>query len=442
MESLVKWKDDPNKRALLITGARQIGKTYIVRAFAKKYYENFVEINMITEPRAISIFDGNLDAETLISNITAYVSRPLVPGKTLIFFDEIQECPNARTAIKSLVDDGRFDYIESGSLLGVNYKEVRSYPVGYEEQLYMYPLCFREFAIALGVQRQTFDLLEDCYNNKKKVSDVIHKKMLEIFRYYVIVGGMPAVVQQFINTNDIGDVIKIQRDILKLYRQDISKYAQKNKIKIKDIFDNIPAQLNDANRRFILSSVSSTARMERYQESFMWLSDAGVALPCYNVTEPRTPLQLSKKSNIFKLFLSDTGLLCAASMENVQFDILQGNLSVNMGSILENVFAQQLKEKGFSLCYMNKKSLGEIDFILQSGKSIIPVEIKSGNDYNKHTSLNKLLLVDEWNIRKAYVFCKGNVLVSDAINYLPWYMIIFFVKEPIENKKLEINIDI
>ena len=440
MEFLVRWKNNPEKKALLITGARQIGKTYIVRAFGKEYYEHFVEINMITEPKAMLIFEGSLDADTLISNITAYTRRPLIPGKTLIFFDEIQECPNARTAIKFLVEDGRFDYIESGSLLGVNYKEVKSYPVGYEEQLQMYPLCFREFAIALGVQHQTFELLEKCYKNKTRVSDVIHQKMLELFQYYIIVGGMPAAVWQFVQTHDIGDVIRVQKDILNLYRQDISKYALRDKTKIKDIFDNIPSQLNNENRRFLLSSLTASARMERYQESFLWLSDAGVALPCYNITEPKAPLQLSKKSNLFKLFLSDTGLLCAASMENVQFDILKGNLSINMGSILENVFAQQFNKKGFLLYYMNKKKLGEIDFILQQGGDVVPIEIKSGNDYKKHSALNSLLLKDGWNVKQAYVFCKGNVSTNNSITYMPWYMILYFLQE--SHKDLKVNIDI
>ena len=439
MDSLVEWKNNPEKRALLITGARQIGKTYIIRAFGKKYYDQFIEINMITEPKAMLIFEGGLDADTLISNITAYTRKALVPGKTLIFFDEIQECPNARTAIKFLVEDGRFDYIESGSLLGVNYKEVKSYPVGYEERLQMYPLCFREFAIALGVQQQTFDLLEECYRNRSKVSDIVHQKMLELFRYYIIVGGMPAAVWRFTQTYDIGDVIRIQKDILNLYRQDISKYALRDKTKIKDIFDNIPSQLNNENRRFLLSSVSSNARMERYQESFLWLSDAGVALPCYNVTEPKTPLQLNKKSNLFKLFLSDTGLLCAASMENVQFDILKGNLAVNMGSILENAFAQQFNKKEFSLYYMNKKKLGEIDFILQQGSEVVPVEIKSGNDFKKHSALNSLLAKEGWSVKEAYVFCKENVFTDNSITYLPWYMILFFLQESYES--LKVNID-
>lgn len=429
-KSFIKWQESKkNKKALLVTGARQTGKTFLIRVFGKEYYNNFIEINFITEPKAMEIFSGNLSADILIANLTAYVKKEMKPGKTLVFFDEIQECPAARTAIKFLVEDGRFDYIESGSLLGVRYKEVQSYPVGYEEIIQMFPLDFEEFITAVGVQPETIRLLQDCFEKKIPVSESINQSMIELFRHYIIVGGMPAAVQQFIDSRDIGEVVRIQNNILALYRQDISKYALNDKIRVKDIFDRIPSQLNDQNRRFILSEINSNSRMNRYESSFLWLSDAGVALPCYNVSEPKAPLELNKKSSLFKLFLGDTGLLCAACLENVQFDILQGDLSVNLGSILENIFAQILSANGFNLYYMNKKKTGEIDFILQRGKCIVPVEIKSGNDYERHTALNNILMTEEWNIENAYVFCKGNVKSIDKITYLPWYMCMFFKQE-------------
>jgi len=441
-QSLLQWKKtDKNKKALLVTGARQTGKTFLIRHFGRENYENFVEINFITEPKAMAIFSDNLNADTIIASLTAYVRRPLKPGKTLIFFDEIQECPAARTAMKFLVDDGRFDYIESGSLLGVKYKEVQSYPVGYEQTLRMVPLDFTEFAIAAGIQPQTISVLRECYERNTPVNESIHQSMTDLFKYYVIVGGMPAVVQKFVDTHDIGEVLKIQNDILTLYRQDITKYSRNDKVRIKNIFDCIPSQLNDQSRRFMLSDIDKNARMNRYESSFVWLSDAGVALPCYNIVEPKIPLQINKKSNLFKLFLGDTGLLCAACMENVQFDILQGDLSVNLGSILENMFAQQLDGNGFTLYYMNKKKTGEIDFIVQRGKNVIPIEIKSGNDYEKHAALNNILLKEEWNIQKAYVFCKGNIKVVDKITYLPWYMIMFFMQEKLPDH-LIVNLNI
>lgn len=438
---LLEWKNKPDKKALLVTGARQIGKTYIIRKFAKENYKNFVEINFITNSEASKIFDGDLNADTLIINLTAYTRKSLQNGKTLIFFDEIQECPSARTAIKFLVDDGRFDYIESGSLLGVNYKEVKSYPVGYEEVYQMYPLDFEEFSIANGVQSETIEYLRKCYEEKAEVSEAVHQSMLKLFRYYVIVGGMPAVVQKFTDTQDIGEILKVQNDILALYRQDISKYADSNKEKIKNIFDMIPAQLNDKNRRFKLSDIKSSARMLRYETSFNWLADAGVALPCYNITEPKLPLELNLQNSLFKLFLCDTGLLCAASMGNIQFDILAGDLSVNMGSILENVFAQELVSKGFKLRYFNKKNIGEIDFVVQQGKNAVPLEIKSGNDFDKHKALDNVLSKAEWKIDRGIVFCKGNISSENNITYLPWYMSMFFKQETLP-EHLKVDLDI
>ena len=268
----------------------------------------------------------------------------------MILLDEIQECPNARTAIKFLVEDGRFDYIESGSLLGIRSKNVRSMPVGFEEIYRMYPMDFEEFLRANGVQQSTFDYLRGCFEEKRQVQVPVHETLIKLFYNYIIVGGMPNVVQIFVDTHDVGAVIAEQRDILESYRSDIAKYADNtDKPKIRDIFDSIPAQLNDKNRRYMLSHIDKNARQLRYEDSFMWLKDAGVALPCYNVAAPVAPLMLNEKHNLFKLFLCDTGLLCAACMENVQFDILQGNLDVNLGSILENMMAQQLHTNGYPL---------------------------------------------------------------------------------------------
>lgn len=431
-EKLKEWKDSGAKKAFFITGARQIGKTYIVREFGRNNYTKFVEINFIENKDANKLFENVSTAKEIITNITAMVAEKLIPGETLIFFDEIQECPAARTAIKFLVDDGRFDYIESGSLLGVSYKEVLSYPVGYEMIYQMYPMNLREFFIANGVQDETFDYLRKCYDLREPVSASVHATMCKLFGYYMIVGGMPDVVGAFIDTHDIGQVVEIQKSILELYRQDISKYATKDKVKIKDIFDRIPAELNEKNKRFIISSVKKTARMERYEESFLWLNDAGVALPCYNVSEPVVPLKLNEKRNLFKLFLSDSGLLCAASLENVQYEILQGNLTVNMGSVLENVFAQILVANGFELRYFDKKGRAELDFLIQKGKDIIPIEVKSGHSYKEHAAIDSALKTPQWGMNSGIVFCEGNVEQGNGVIYMPWYMAMFLKQEKIE----------
>lgn len=441
-EKLLEWKVQDHKKALCVVGARQIGKTTLIRKFGTDNYKNFVEINFITDHQAGKIFSGSLDADTIITNLTAYIRKPMEPGKTLVLLDEVQECPNVRTAVKFLVEDGRFDYIESGSLLGVKYKEIRSYPVGFEEIYRMYPMDFEEYILANGVQNSTIEYLRHCFETLTPISDSVHHTMIKLFFSYIVVGGMPQVVQTYVDTHDIGRVITNQNDILEQYRLDISKYATGNdKIKIKAIFDSIPSQLNAKNRRFILNSIDEKGRQNRYANSFEWLEDAGVGLPCYNVTEPQPPLQLNEKHSLFKLFMNDTGLLCAACMENIQFDILNENLDINRGSILENIMAQLIKSNGFSLHFFDAKKYGELDFVIQNGMNIDLVEIKSGKDYKKHTTLDKILAVDEWTFNRAYVFCKGNIESYVDVVYLPWYQIMFFKPDAIP-KGLKYEVDI
>lgn len=424
-QKLLEWKENPQKKALLIDGARQIGKTFIIREFAKEHYTHFVELNFLLQPQSRLIFEKGGTAAEIITGITAFSGASLVPGKTLIFLDEIQECPMARMAVKTLVQDGRFDYIESGSLLGIQYKEVPSYPVGYEEELTMYPMGFEEFCSANGVGDETLSYLKDCFACETPVLDAVHEKMLKLFGYYMIVGGLPAAVQEFVNSHDIGRVVKIQKDILALYREDIAKYSKNDKPRIKQIFDSIPAELNKHNLRFMLSDLDKNARGNRYESSFLWLSDAGVTLPCYNLGAPLIPFRINERRNLFRLFLCDTGLLCAMCMENVQFEILKENLEVNMGSIVENCAAQIFAANGFSLHYFDRKNFGELDFVLQDGSRVLPVELKSGADYKRHPALDHTLAQSEWNIKKGFVFCRGNIAQDGGITYFPLYMLMF-----------------
>ena len=441
-QDLLNWKNNTRGKALCIIGARQIGKTTLIREFGKNEYKHFAEINFVTDKRAADIFHGKLTAEEIITNLTAYLQMPLEEGRTLILFDEIQECPEVRSAVKFLVEDGRFDYIESGSLLGVRYKDVRSYSVGFEQMLPMYPLDFEEYLWANGVQEQTISYLRNCYEQKKTVSETVHQTLCKLFYSYLVVGGMPETVQIYIDTHDIAKVVQNQRSILDLYRLDIAKYAtDSDKIKIKAIFDSIPAQLNEKNRRFKVNSVDPNARILRYEDCFNWLADAGVALPCYNVTEPQPPLQLNEKRNLFKLYMNDVGLLCAACMENIQFDLLMGNMDVNMGSILENVFAQNLKSNGFELRYFVSKKVGELDFVLQRGVSAEVVEIKSGSDYKKHLAMDHAVKTENWKFGNCIVFSKSNVEEENGILYLPWYMVIFYRQE-VPQEQLIYKIDL
>ena len=427
-DRLCEWKGRKGHKALLIDGARQVGKTFAVREFAKEHYDAFLEINFIETPGAKAIFEGDLDARSIIMGLTAYSGIPLVPGKTLIFFDEIQECPRARTAIKFLVDDGRFDYVESGSLLGVTYQHVDSLPIGYEEELRVYPLTFAEFAVAAGIQPEILDEARSACEFGAPVPRAIHERLLRAFRIYMAVGGMPAAAQVFVDTGDIARVLEVQRSILGLYRQDAAKYAP-NKAHVNAIFDSIPSQLDKKNRRFKLTDLSKTARMERYGSDFMWLADAGIALPCYNVTAPTVPLQINKQHNLFKLFLCDTGLLSSASVGAVQFDLIQGNLSINQGSFLENVLAQELVANDFGLFYFDKARVGEVDFVLQKGSTVLPLEAKSGADYTSHRALDNLMSVDEWGLERAIVLCGGNVSKEGNVKYLPWYAVSFLEQE-------------
>ena len=419
---LLAWKAEPDRLALLVTGARQVGKTYVIREFGKTEYDVFLEINFVETPSAQAIFEGDLDVDTIIASLTAYSDTSLVPGRTLIFFDEIQECPRARTAMKFLVEDGRFDYIESGSLLGVQYKPVPSYPVGYERWLRMYPLTFEEFCWANGVQQETLQLVADAGASASPVPPAIHDRLMKVFAQYVVIGGMPAAVSAFVQSSDVKRVQELQLGIIDLYKQDIAKYGS-NKTHIRGIFEAIPAELDKKNKRFKLSDLAKTARMERYASDFMWLADAGVALPCYNVTAPVDPLAINTQHNLFKLFLCDTGLLSAQLSPHARFALLQGEMDINWGSVLENVIAQELVAKGFDLRYFDKAKYGEVDFVLDADDRVLPLEAKSGSDYEKHAALSNVMDVAEWDIQQAIVLCKGNVQQREKILYLPWYAV-------------------
>lgn len=337
--------------------------------------------------------------------------------------------------------DGRFDYIESGSLLGVSYKEVPSYPVGYEEHLTMYPLTLQEFYWANGIQQSVIDEAEGAFKESRPVAKVIHQRLMSLFPYYMVVGGMPAAVCAFVETNDVTAVINVQRDILSLYRQDIGKYADTSagRMHIKSIFDAVPSQLNKKNKRFVLADLSKTARMERYASDFMWLADVGVVLPCRNVSEPIYPLKLNEKHSLMKVFLCDAGLLSAASAGSTAFEILQGNLGVNWGSSLENFVAQELTANGFDLFYFGKAKIGEVDFLMQRGGDIIPIEAKSGKDFTAHAALDKLLAGKEWKLDSGLVLCNSNVKreeKNESVIDLPWYMTMF-MKPPELGQKLQ-----
>ena len=295
-----------NQKALLITGARQVGKTFIIRELGKKY-KSFIEINFLENPNARSLFENATDSHDLLLRLSAVTTTPLIKGETLIFLDEVQECKEIVTAVKFLVEEGSYRYILSGSLLGVDLKDIRSVPVGYMDIVEMYPLDFEEFVRAYGVSDRVVDNLKECFDNQTPVDAVVHEKLMELFRLYLIVGGMLSGVNQYLATNKLQEVVQEQRSIIALYKKDIAKYDPKNKLYLEDIFDLIPSELNAKNKRFILKNLNENFKLSRYTNSFIWLKDAGVALPTFCVNEPVSPLLLSKSTKLFKLFLSDVG---------------------------------------------------------------------------------------------------------------------------------------
>ena len=425
---LEEFYEKEQKKALLITGARQIGKTFSIREFGKRY-SSFVEINFLENKSACSLFENAENREDILLRLSMLTEVPLVPGKTLIFLDEVQECKEIVTAIKFLVEEGSYRYILSGSLLGVDLNDIRSVPVGYMDTVEMYPLDFEEFAVANGVSDRVLRTLEDAFMQEKEVDSLIHDKMMELFRLYLIVGGMPAVANKYLVTNNLQEVIREQRSILEAYKKDISKYDPENKLYLEDIFDLIPSELNSKNKRFILKSLNENFKFSRYSNSFVWLKDAGVALPAFCAEEPKCPLLLSKATNLFKLFLSDVGLLAAMYMDNIQIKVLNREKDINFGAIYENAAAQELKAHGFDLYYFNSKKQGELDFLIEQGGEVLPLEIKSGKDYTKHAALNHVLENEDYRISKAYVFHNGNVSRKGKVLYIPIYMLMFVKKE-------------
>ena len=317
IDHYIKRYYETTRNALLVTGARQIGKTYSIREFGKSF-KSFVEINFIDNPEAVEVFRGAKGSADILFRLSAMTTIPLIKGETLIFFDEVQKCPEMVTAIKFLVDEGSYRYILSGSLLGVELKDLRSEPVGYMGIKDMYPLDFEEFISCVGINDKIIDSLRNAWESRVAVDEFVHSKIMELFRLYLVVGGMPAAVSKYIESNNLQAVMAVQQDVIRLYKRDIAQYDPDNKLYIEEIFNLIPPELDAKNKRFILKKLNENAKFERYQNSFLWLKNAGVALSVYNVEEPKIPLLLARSRNLFKLFQNDIGLLAAQYAEGIQ----------------------------------------------------------------------------------------------------------------------------
>jgi len=426
-----KWIDNhylTTKKALLLTGARQVGKTFAVRSASKRLGWQLIEMNFLLQPETINIVKGAGTIDDVLLRISSFANAPIDKEKSLIFFDEVEEYPDVMTWVKAFVDKG-YHLILSGSLLGVELKNIRSVPVGYMEEKQMYPCDFEEFIRAIGVQDNVLDAVRKAWDDKCPVDEFVHQKMMKLVNLYLLVGGMPAAVQTYLDSNDMQRVIKEQKGILDLYKMDIARYDPNEKLYINDIFDLIPSELNAKNKRFILKNLNEHFKFSRHENSFIWLRDADMALPTHNAQEPKSPLLLNKCSNLFKLFQNDAGLLACQYADGIQLKILQGETNINFGAIYENFVAQELHAHGWSLYYFINKKQGEVDFLLERDAEIIPLEVKSGKDYERHVALCNILSNVEYAIKQAIVLCNDNMKTEGKIIYAPIYMLMFLNKE-------------
>lgn len=422
---LMQWKATKQKECLLVRGARQIGKTYIIEDFAKNNYDHFVEINFEQQPALKSAFDGELSVPEMIKRITMHIpAARFVPGKTLVFLDEIQSCPQARTSLKFWAIDNQYDVIASGSLLGVNYKAVSSFPVGYERQVDMYSLDFEEFLWTVGFAADVVESLREYFVNRTKIDESIHAKMMEYLREYMVVGGMPEVVNKFVETHNYGIVHDEQKKILSAYLSDIAKYAEPaDRTKARSCFLSMPRQLAKENTKFQYSVVEHNGTARKFANAVDWLRDAGIVAYCYNLSTLQFPLTAYVRDGQFRLYMTDIGLLVAMYGFEMKAALIEDTLAgPAKGGIYENLFADILCKKHLPLYYYKKDdSSVEIEFVLTSGISPLPIEVKSKN--GRTQSLNTVLTWQGINL--GYKFCNFNVGIDGNKISMPIYLAMF-----------------
>lgn len=421
---LVEWKHNHDKKCLLVKGARQVGKTYSIDRFARENYKHYTYLNFDENPAYKTIFDGDLDAETLIKQISLRVpDAELEPGETMLFLDEIQNCPRARTALKFLAIDGRFDVVASGSMLGIHYKEVPSYPVGYVDYLEMYSMDFEEFLWANGVKESSIQDVREYFEKRKALPEAMHQKMMELFREYIVIGGMPRVVREFVDTHHFAKVLAIQKGILNDYMDDIAKYAEgADKTKARACFLSIPKHLAKDYKKFRYSLVEPRATYRKYGGSLMWLYDAGIINFCYNLSEPALPLAGNARSDVFKVYMRDTGLLVAMLDEGSAEDIIDGNLGIYKGAIYENIIADIFAKNRKKLYYYEKNSKIEMDFFIRYQKTATAVEVKSAE---KASSKSMTSMIQNYGVRHGIKLTAGNISGNETVESLPLYMAMF-----------------
>lgn len=424
-KSIKNWLHNSNK-ALLVSGARQVGKTYTIRQCLQDEHVDYLEINLIEQPEFVSLIEKSRTVDDFIVNVSALTDYSFIPGESVFFIDEVQELSDIITRIKFWVDDGRFKYVLSGSLLGIELKSLRSAPVGYLQEVTMYPLDFEEFLRASGVTDIVISHLKECFVERKPVGDEVNAKMMEHFRRYLVVGGMPDAVKEFISSMNISRVSDIQENIIELYKRDFTKYEEKEKkLRLVSIYDIMPSELLRQNKRFNYADLQKGLKFERIESSFLWLKAAGVVITTYKASEPRVSLKQNEKSSFVKLYSSDVGLLTCQYGRAMKAAILDDNNKINLGGIYENAVAMELKAHGFDSYYYNSHSIGELDFIVEENLHVVPIEVKSGKDYTVHSAIDKVVNNAEYEVEKAYVFANCDVSANGKFIYMPIYMCAF-----------------
>ncbi len=430
---LAEWKSTPDRKPLIVKGCRQCGKTFSVLDFARKNYKHVVYLNFFENPDYASVFAGSLEIDNIVMLLSALLGRDAVfeAGETVLVLDEIQECPEARTALKFFRIDGRYDVIGTGSLLGVRGygKEPKSVPVGSETVIDMYPLDFEEFLWANAIDEPIISMLQSCLESESPVPEALHSRMRQLLLQYAVVGGMPDAVVAFLNTKQMDGVLRIQRDIVRSYEDDMVKYAEnKDKARIRECFLSIPKQLAKENKKFQYSVVKKGSTAAKYAGSLQWIEDAGIISRCYNLSITELPLDGNAEDDTFKVYMRDMGLFVSMLEDGTQYDILQGNLYGYKGAIFENLIADIFAKMGRKLYYFHKDSGLEVDFVIRyKGKcTLVEVKAATGNTKSTNTILNH---PEKYHVDSAIKLGDYNVGRSGKILTLPLYMA-FLLRRP------------
>ncbi len=436
---LLEWKEkDKGNCALLLDGARRVGKSYIAERFGQKEYKSYLMIDFAHLPQEIrQIFENDFsDLDLFFNKLSAYYRKTLYRRESLIIFDEVQRYPAARELIKYLVADGRHDYLETGSLISLKMNVEDIVIPSEEEHVEMFPMDFEEFLWAMG-DEVTVPFLKECFDKRRPLGQAMHRRVMNDFRQYILVGGMPQAVEAYRKSKNFEDTDRIKRRILTLYREDITKFARGYEAKVLSVFDEMPSQLSKTEKKYKLSSVDKGARFRDYENAFLWLTEAMVVNACYNATEPTIGLSMSEEHSTRKCYMADTGLLVTHSFMDDKFtdnelyrDILLDRLHVNEGMLIENIVSQELRASGHKLFFYsrtdtnNRENNMEIDFLIRRERKICPLEVKSGS-YRKHSSLDKFRNKFRGRIGQAYILYPKDILIKEDVVHLPVYMAMF-----------------